>query len=115
TREFGVRVTVVEPGYTNTSFEANATDADSLIGSYGQVRVHVKRVLAQSVRGGDDPEVVARVVLKAATSRIPKVRYPAGPLARRLALLKRLAPAGLLDKGIRDANKLRAVPKQGKV
>jgi NAD(P)-dependent dehydrogenase (short-subunit alcohol dehydrogenase family) len=29
TRDFGVRVTVVEPGYTSTSFEANATDVDS--------------------------------------------------------------------------------------
>jgi NAD(P)-dependent dehydrogenase (short-subunit alcohol dehydrogenase family) len=33
TREFGVRVTVVEPGYTSTSFEANANDADSPIES----------------------------------------------------------------------------------
>ncbi len=106
TREFGVRVVVVEPGYTSTSFEANATDADSPIGSYAPIREHVKDVLAQSVRAGDDPTVVAQVVLKAATSRGPKLRYPAGALARRLSLLKKLAPAGLLDKGIRKANKL---------
>jgi len=37
TREFGVRVSVVEPGYTNTSFEANATDADSPIDSYAPI------------------------------------------------------------------------------
>jgi len=33
---------------------------------------------------------VAQTVLKAATSRTPKVRYPAGPLARRLSLLKKV-------------------------
>ncbi len=112
TREFGVRVTVVEPGYTNTSFEANATDADSPIGSYAPVREHVKDVLAQSVQAGDDPAVVARVVLKAATSRTPKLRYPAGPLARRLSLIKKLAPATLLDKGVRKANKLTSSPER---
>jgi NAD(P)-dependent dehydrogenase (short-subunit alcohol dehydrogenase family) len=111
TREFGVRVSVVEPGYTNTSFEANATDADSPIDSYAPIREHVKHVLAKAVRAGDDPAVVAQAVLKAATSRTPKLRYPAGPLARRLALLKKFAPAGLLDNGIRKANKLTKAPK----
>jgi NAD(P)-dependent dehydrogenase (short-subunit alcohol dehydrogenase family) len=106
TREFGVRVSVVEPGYTNTSFEASSTDADSPIESYAPIREHVKKLLAKSVRAGDDPAVVARVVVNAATSRTPKLRYPAGPLAQRLALLKKYAPAGLLDTGIRKANDL---------
>ncbi|MGB6208456.1 oxidoreductase, partial [Mycobacterium sp.] len=111
TREFGVRVSVVEPGFTNTSFEANAIDADSPLGSYEAVREHVKQAIAEALYSGDDPAVVARVVLKAATSRRPKLRYPAGPLARRLALLKKYAPAGLLDNGIRKANKLNKAPK----
>jgi short-subunit dehydrogenase len=115
TREFGVRVSVVEPGYTNTSFESNATDADSPIDSYAPIRNHVKRVLAKSVQAGDNPAVVAAAVLKAATSRTPKVRYPAGPLARRLSLLKKLAPAALLDNGIRKANKLATAPKPNQV
>ena len=111
TREFGVRVSVVEPGYTSTSFAANATDADSPIDSYAPIREHVKRGLTKAVRAGDDPAVVARVVVKAATSRTPELRYPAGPLARRLALLKKYAPAGLLDTGIRRANGLTKAPK----
>jgi NAD(P)-dependent dehydrogenase (short-subunit alcohol dehydrogenase family) len=111
TREFGVRVSVVEPGYTNTSFEANAADADAPIGSYATVREHVQQALTEALQAGDDPAVVAQVVLKAATSRRPKLRYPAGPLARRLTLLRKFAPAGLLDKGIRKANKLSSAPK----
>ena len=115
TREFGVRVSVVEPGYTNTSFEANATDADSPIDFYAPIREHVKQVIAKAVRAGDDPAVVAQAVLKAATSRTPKLRYPAGPLARQLTVLKKFAPAALLDKGIRKANKLAAAPKPSQV
>jgi NAD(P)-dependent dehydrogenase (short-subunit alcohol dehydrogenase family) len=110
TREFGVRVVVVEPGYTNTSFEANAADADSPLESYEAIREHVKQVITESLHAGDDPAVVARVVVKAATSRTPKLRYPAGPLARRLAFLKKFAPAGMLDNGIRKANKLGKAP-----
>jgi NAD(P)-dependent dehydrogenase (short-subunit alcohol dehydrogenase family) len=115
TREFGVRVSVVEPGYTNTSFEANATDADSPIDSYAPIREHVKQVIGKAVRAGDDPAVVAQAVLKAATSRTPKLRYPAGPLARQLTVLKKFAPAALLDKGIRKASKLTAAPKPSQV
>jgi NAD(P)-dependent dehydrogenase (short-subunit alcohol dehydrogenase family) len=111
TREFGVRVLVVEPGYTRTSFETNAAEADSPIDSYATTRERVRQVLTQAVRLGDDPAVVAEVVLKAATSRAPKLRYPAGPMARRVSLLKSFAPATLLDKGIRKMNKLTTTPK----
>lgn len=110
TRDFGVRVTAVEPGFTNTSFEAAAVDADSPIAGYAPVREHVKKVIAGSIPAGDDPAVVADVVVKAATSATPKLRYPAGPAARRLALLKRLAPAAVLDNGIRRSFKLGSAP-----
>lgn len=55
--------------------------------------------------------MVAQVVLKAATSRKPKVRYPAGPQARRLSRLRKFALAALMDRGIRKANKLTPAPK----
>jgi NAD(P)-dependent dehydrogenase (short-subunit alcohol dehydrogenase family) len=115
TREFGVRVSVVEPGYTDTAFDANAADPDSPIESYRALREHVKVGLIKAVRAGDDPSVVAKVALKAATSRSPKLRYPAGPLARQLTVLKRFAPEALLDKGIRKANNLAKAPKPNRV
>ena len=111
TRDFGVRVSVVEPAYTNTSFDTNAVDADSPIDSYATTREHVQQALTEAVHAGDDPAVVAQVVLKAATSRKPKLRYPAGPLARRLSLLRKFAPATLVDKGIRKESKLTTAPK----
>ena len=111
TREFGVRVSAVEPGYTNTSFEANAAEADSPIDSYATTRERVRQGLTEAVRTGDDPAVVAQVVVKAATSRRPKLRYSAGPFTLRLSLLRKFAPATLVDKGIRKANKLTPTPK----
>jgi hypothetical protein len=58
--------------------------------------------------------VVAQVVLKAATNRKHKVRYPAGPLARRLSRQRKLVPAALMDRGIRKANKLTPAPKHNR-
>jgi NAD(P)-dependent dehydrogenase (short-subunit alcohol dehydrogenase family) len=115
TREFGVRVTAVEPGFTKTSFDAAAVDADSPIAGYAPVREHVKQALIDSIPAGDDPAVVADVIVKAATAANPKPRYPAGPAARRLALLKRLAPAALLDNGIRKSFRLASAPKSHQV
>jgi hypothetical protein len=50
---------------------------------------------------GDEPGVVADVVLEAAHAEPPKLRYSAGKLAKRLRLLRRFAPARLVDAGIR--------------
>ena len=44
---------------------------------------------------------MAETVLKAARAAHPKIRYTAGRLAGRLRLLRRFAPAGLVDAGIR--------------
>ena len=49
----------------------------------------------------DEPTVVADVVVEAATAVRPKLRYAAGGLAKRLQLLRRFAPARLVDGGIR--------------
>jgi hypothetical protein len=57
----------------------------------------VKEVMASA----DQPHVVAEVVLKAARAARPQLRYPAGGLAGRLTWLRRFAPAGVMDAGIR--------------
>jgi NAD(P)-dependent dehydrogenase (short-subunit alcohol dehydrogenase family) len=52
TRDFGVRVSLVEPGYTDTAFDANAADPDSPIESYRALREHVKERRRRPVGGG---------------------------------------------------------------
>jgi hypothetical protein len=49
----------------------------------------------------EPPGIVADTVLAAADAARPKIRYTAGRLASRLRLLRRFAPAGLVDAGIR--------------
>ncbi len=65
--------------------------------------------LKEVVAAAEQPGVVADVVLKAASAARPKLRYPAGVVASRLRLLRRFAPAGVVDAGIRKDLQLDAV------
>jgi short-subunit dehydrogenase len=105
-RTRGIRVSVIEPAYTKTNFEANAPEVDTKIEAYDVARKALAKILKSAVEGGDDPKVVAKVVLKAANAKHPKMRYTAGKLACRLSFLRRFAPAALVDKGIRQEMKL---------
>lgn len=100
-RTSGIRVSVVEPAYTKTSFDANALEADAKRDEHREVRASLAKKIEALVATGDDPGVVAAVVLTAASAARPQLRYTAGGLAARLRLLRRFAPANLVDAGIR--------------
>jgi NAD(P)-dependent dehydrogenase (short-subunit alcohol dehydrogenase family) len=100
-RTRGIRVTVIEPAYTKTPFDANALEADSKRDEYREIRAALAKKMKEVVESGDDPSVVADVVLKAATTARPQLRYTAGGVANRLRLLRRFAPSGMVDAGIR--------------
>jgi len=108
-RTRGIRVSVVEPAYTKTPFDANFLEPDAMIDEYRQARVAVKARVGEVMATADQPGVVAGVVLKAASAAQPKLRYTAGGLASRLRLLRRFAPAGMVDAGIRRDLQLDAV------
>jgi NAD(P)-dependent dehydrogenase (short-subunit alcohol dehydrogenase family) len=107
-RTRGIRISVIEPAYTKTSFDANLVEPDSKLDEYRDIRAAVGERLKAQMEAADDPGVVASVVLKAATAARPKLRYTAGTLANRLRVLRRFAPAGLLDAGIRKDLRLDA-------
>ena len=105
-RTRNIRVSVIEPAYTKTQFDANFLAPDSMLDEYHEVRALLNKVLKNIMETADDPAVVADAVLKAAVATQPKLRYTAGTLASRLRLLRRFAPAGVLDAGIRKDLKL---------
>ena len=100
-RTRGIRVSVIEPAYTKTHFDVNLLEPDSKLDEYREVRAALATTLTEVMAAADQPGVVADVVLKAATAVRPKIRYTAGGLASRLRWLRRFAPAGVLDAGIR--------------
>ncbi|AXN45566.1 putative ketoacyl reductase [Mycobacterium marinum] len=100
-REYGVRALLVEPSYTRTDFESNMWEADTPQAAYADNRAAVRAVMTDKIRNAELPTVVADATYAAATDKRIKLRYPAGRHARQLALLKRIAPAAVLDNGIR--------------
>ncbi|HUP10065.1 MAG TPA: oxidoreductase [Caldimonas sp.] len=100
-RTRGIRVSVIEPAYTRTQFDANFLEPDSKLDEYREVRATLGKTMKEVLARADEPRVVADVVLEAANAARPKLRYTAGGLARRLRLLRRFAPAGVVDAGIR--------------
>jgi NAD(P)-dependent dehydrogenase (short-subunit alcohol dehydrogenase family) len=111
-RTRGIRVSIIEPAYTKTPFDANFLEADAKLDAYREVRAAVNQRVKEVMATAEEPGVVADTVLKAATAAHPKLRYPAGGLASRLRLLRRFAPAGLVDAGIRKDLQLDAAPSE---
>src|SRR5881394_585044 len=100
-RTRGIRVSVIEPAYTKTQFDAHLLEADAKLDEYREVRAALGKRLKEVVEAGDEPGIVADVVLKAAIAARPKLRYAAGALANRLRILRRFAPGSLVDAGVR--------------
>jgi NAD(P)-dependent dehydrogenase (short-subunit alcohol dehydrogenase family) len=109
-RTRGIRVSVIEPAYTNTPFDANFLQPDAQLDAYREARSAVSQRVKEVMATADRPGVVADTVLKAATADRPRLRYAAGGLAGRLAWLRRYAPAGVMDAGIRRDLRLDATP-----
>jgi len=107
----GIRVSVIEPAYTNTQFDANTQQVDSKIPEYDVERAALNKLVKIAVEGGDDPKVVAKVVLKAANASRPRLRYTAGKSACSLSFFRRFAPEALMDVGIRKEMKLDSLDK----
>ena len=100
-RPFGIRVSLVEPAYTRTSFEDNLAAPDQLLDIYDSARAGMTTTVRKSMEKGDAPEVVAKTILAAAIDPAPKKRYAAGKMARQVSLLRRFVPASAFDKSLR--------------
>jgi short-subunit dehydrogenase len=107
-RGSGVRVVLVEPYYTRTSFDGNVYQADQQLDVYQSARTNAEGVVRDEMKGADTPELVADAVVKAATDVNPSQRYAAGRRARQVSLLRRFVPGSAFDKSLRKQWRLPA-------
>jgi NAD(P)-dependent dehydrogenase (short-subunit alcohol dehydrogenase family) len=114
-RQFGVQVSIVEPGSIATPIWEKGTEtARAVRGSlsaeaqelYGGPVGRFEEVMRQSAERGAPPEKVAKVVTHALTARRPRTRYLVGADARAMATLKRLLPDRLRDRLVARATGL---------
>ena len=99
-RQFGIRVTLVQPAYTRTHLEANSPHANAKIAAYGRERDLVSRSLVHSIDNAPEPDGVADTIVDAALGAWRMRRTPAGQ-ASLLSRLRRFMPAGPVDASLR--------------
>jgi len=107
-RSSGIRVVLVEPAYTRTSFEGNVYQADQQLDPYQAARTNAEGVLRDAMKVADSPELVASAVVKASTAATPRRRYAAGRTARQVSLLRRFVPESAFDRSLRKQMRLPA-------
>ena len=104
-RQFGVRAVLVQPSYTKSNINQNEKAAQTNLEAYAVHRQRMHEVVANGVKHGDEPQLVAETVWRAVTARSPRLRYPVGKGVL-LSRLRRFAPVALFDRAIRKESAL---------
>ncbi len=108
TRQFGIHVSVIQPGAIKSEWEGIAADSAAKTsgkGPYERYTAATVRTMRNAYTKGrpSAPEVVARSIALAALSRRPKTRYAPGRNARLLLALRWLVSDRVFDAIVRGA------------
>lgn len=99
-RQFGIRVTLVEPSFTKTNLDINAPLASVGIADYDRERELASRAIVNTVKSAPEPDGVANTIVEAALGAWRMRRTPAGQ-ASLLSKLRRFMPSGPVDSSLR--------------
>lgn len=100
---FGVKVVLIEPGAYKTEIWDKGLGALNLApqSPYAFLLRWLERQVAKIVQSAGEPQEVVDVILKAAKSTSPKLRYPVGKGVRTSTLLKSLLPWRLVENSVK--------------
>jgi short-subunit dehydrogenase len=97
-RGFGVRIVVIEPGATRTSFETSTVSSDRQLADYDAIRAKYLVAYERAIATAGTAQGVAETIVLAARAKSPKLRYPSGKDAKQGAFARRFLPRSLFDK-----------------
>jgi NAD(P)-dependent dehydrogenase (short-subunit alcohol dehydrogenase family) len=111
-RGFGVRAVLVEPGVIKTEFGSRSmSESRAAFGAAQDAPAHYTGSPYQAMyrrwekrrmlRGGADPDVIARAIVRACASHAPRFHNFAPFGAKATNVAKRLLPDALIDAGMR--------------
>jgi len=107
-RPFHIRVSLVEPTFFRTKFDARPPVAPLAV--YESARQSMMRFVRDAVEQGPDPEQVARRIAQLATSAAPPLRSYVGPRAGLLVALRRWLPQRIFEQVRRRVFQMQRVP-----
>jgi NAD(P)-dependent dehydrogenase (short-subunit alcohol dehydrogenase family) len=100
-RPFDVFVSLIEPSFIRTGFFENRQEARASLDAYKNARNRVWPLMRERTDAGSDPNVVARVVLKAIAASDPAIRYAVGFDGALLQATRSFLPASLFNRIVR--------------
>ncbi len=107
-RPFHIKVSLVEPGFFRTKFDARPPAAPLAV--YESARQSMLRFVRAGVEQGPDPEQVARRIVQLATSAAPPLRSYVGPRASLLVALRQWLPQRIFEQVRRRVFQIERVP-----
>jgi NAD(P)-dependent dehydrogenase (short-subunit alcohol dehydrogenase family) len=105
-RQFGIRVSLIEPGFVRTPISQATRTAANPIAAYDQARSSALASIASAVEHGSSPELVAERVVRVTERSSPNLRFRVGNDVRLLPLLRTLLPWRAFAGGVRRMFKL---------
>lgn len=105
---FGVRVTLLEPGFIRTDLSQHAVTVSEPEAIYDRARSAAVEGLARDLSRGVSPDRVGAAVVKVLSAEKPPLRVLVGPDAHALNVVKRLLPDRLFLRGM--SARFRAAP-----
>jgi short-subunit dehydrogenase len=104
-KSFGIKVSVVEPGFFKTNLGNSRKNTKSMIPEYDELRLRANAALDDDFENGADPKIVGEKVLRIIESRNPKLEYAVGR-EKRYRTLKHVMPQSIIENGVRRHWKL---------
>lgn len=110
--QFGIRTVLVEPGFVRTNFGENiviAKKAQDPNSPYSQMMMQMKSssYRRRMIENASDADLVASVVVEAATAKEPNLRYLAGKDVQQMVAVKKNMSdeefQKMIRQGVRDA------------
>lgn len=99
-RQFGVRITLVEPGFTRTHLDANSAQTTSKIVEYDDERDNAVETIRKKIASAPSADGVTDTIVEAAMGSWRMRRPPRGE-ASLLSKLRRFMPATIMDSSLR--------------
>lgn len=99
-REYGVRVVLLEPSFTNTKLDVNATHTAAPLGAYASQFAATMESVQSQIKSAPSPQVVAKKIA-AIIDGPHRLRQPVGKEATLLSRLRRFMPAKAVDGSLR--------------
>jgi short-subunit dehydrogenase len=98
TKQFGIKVCLIEPGPIKTEFADTVNNNVQLddAGPYGSLVKDLTQTSTKSIKGGT-AEDCAKKIYRAATVKSPRNRYLVTKEARLIRLLLRILPPKIMD------------------